>query len=63
MSHEPYGPNVQIATFNYGMLQMIAVTPGAIGYVAHAYLNNQVKLLPYKTSPLHNKVYKMEVIH
>ncbi len=45
MSHEPYGPNVQIATFNYGMLQMIAVTPGAIGYVGHAYLNNQVKLL------------------
>ncbi len=45
MAYEPYGPNVQIATFNYGMLQMIAVTPGAIGYVAHDYLNNQVKLL------------------
>jgi phosphate transport system substrate-binding protein len=45
MSHEPYGPNVQTATFNYGLLQQVAVTPGAIGYVAHDYLNNQVKLL------------------
>ena len=63
MAHEPYGPNVQIATFNYGMLQMIAVTPGAIGYVAHDYLNNQVKLLTIQNVTLHNKVYKMEVIH
>jgi len=45
MTNEPYGPNVQVATFNYGLLQTVAVTPGAIGYVAHDYLNNEVKLL------------------
>ena len=45
MTNEPYGPKVQVATFNYGLLQTVAVTPGAIGYVAHDYLNNEVKLL------------------
>lgn len=43
--NETYGSNVQVATFNYGLLQTVAVTPNAIGYIAHDYLNDQVKLL------------------
>jgi phosphate transport system substrate-binding protein len=45
LGNTTFESGVQIATFNYGLLQTVAVTPNSIGYIAHDYLNNQVKLL------------------
>ena len=45
MNNSSFGNSVQVATFNYGLLQTVAVTPNAIGYIAHDYLNAQVKQL------------------
>ncbi len=45
MNNNTFASDVQVATFNYGLLQTVAVTPNAIGYIAHDYLNNEVKLL------------------
>lgn len=49
---DTFGSSVQVATFNYGLLQTVAVTPNAIGYIAHDYLNNQVKQLEINNIPL-----------
>ena len=40
-----YGTNVQVDTFNYGLLQSVVVVPGAIGYIAHDYVIKEVKVL------------------
>ena len=32
-------------TFKYGLLQSVVVIPGAIGYIAHDYVINEVKVL------------------
>ena len=40
-----YGTNVQVDTFNYGLLQSVVLIPGAIGYVARVYVINEVKVL------------------
>jgi phosphate transport system substrate-binding protein len=45
MNIRSYGTNVQVSTFNYGLLQSVVVTPGAIGYIAHYYVINEVKVL------------------
>jgi phosphate transport system substrate-binding protein len=45
LGNNTFVSGVQVATFNYGLLQTVAVTPNAIGYIAHDYLNNQVKQL------------------
>lgn len=45
LDNNTFGSGVQVATFNYGLLQTVAVTPNSIGYIAHDYLNNQVKQL------------------
>ncbi len=49
---DTFGSSIQVATFNYGLLQTVAVTPNAIGYIAHDYLNNQVKQLEINNIPL-----------
>lgn len=52
LDNNTFGSGVQVATFNYGLLQTVAVTPNSIGYIAHDYLNNQVKLLEVNNIPL-----------
>lgn len=45
MNIRSYGTNVQVDTFNYGLLQSVVVVPGAIGYIAHDYVIKEVKVL------------------
>jgi ABC-type phosphate transport system substrate-binding protein len=45
MNISSYGTNVKVDTFNYGLLQSVVLIPGAIGYIAHNYLINEVKVL------------------
>ena len=40
-----YGTQVQVDTFNYGLLQSVVTIPDSIGYISHAYLINEVKIL------------------
>ncbi len=40
-----YGNQVQVDTFNYGLLQSVVTISDAIGYISHAYLTNEVKVL------------------
>ncbi|MGB9202278.1 phosphate ABC transporter substrate-binding protein [Methanobacterium sp.] len=52
LNNKSFESSIQVATFNYGLLQTVAVTPNSIGYIAHDYLNNQVKLLEVNDIPL-----------
>lgn len=45
MNISSYGTNVQVDTFNFGLLQSVVLDPGAIGYIAHVYVINEVKVL------------------
>lgn len=45
MTISSYGTNVRVDTFNYELLQSVVLIPDAIGYIAHAYVNNEVKVL------------------
>lgn len=45
MNISSYGANVKVDTFNYGLLQSVVLIPGAIGYIAHVYVINEVKVL------------------
>ncbi len=45
MNIRSYGTNVQVDTFNYGLLQSVVVVPDAIGYIAHDYVIKEVKVL------------------
>jgi len=40
-----YGTQIQVDTFNYGLLQSVVTIPDSIGYISHAYLINEVKVL------------------
>ena len=55
LGNNTFGSGVQVATFNYGLLQTVTVTPNSIGYIAHDYLNNQVKSLEVNNIPLNQK--------
>lgn len=57
MNIRSYGTNVQVDTFNYGLLQSVVVVPGAIGYIAHDYVIKEVKVLSVnKISPTQQTV-------
>lgn len=40
-----FSPSVQTDTYNYGILQSVYLEPAAVGYIAHDYANNQVKIV------------------